>query len=111
VVLLGDLGDPDQAASMVGEPGAEGESGVAPLPAGAAGAAVAAVAAVGRGTGPGPAPAGIATLGFVGLMGVAAAYVHRRRSKRLLRARIVARLDAITGPGTAPAGIARDVPA
>ena len=111
VALLGDLGDPDQAASVVGEPGAKESRALHPAPAGAVGAAVAAVAAVGRGTGPGAAPAGIATLGFVGLMGGTAAYVRRRRSKRLLQARIVARLDAITGPGTAPAGLARDVPA
>jgi hypothetical protein len=110
VALLGDLGTPDQAAGTVGDSGAEGEPGLASLPAGA-GAAVAAVAAVGRGTGLGAAPAGIATMGFVGLMGGAAAYAYRRRSKRLLRTRIVARLDAITGPGTAPAGLARDVPA
>jgi hypothetical protein len=113
VALLGDLGAPDQAAATEGDAGAGGEPGLGSLPPGA-GAAVAAVAAAGRGTGLDVAPAAIATLGLAalaGLVGLAAAFLHRRRSRRLFRARIVARLCAITGPRTAPAGTVPDVPA
>jgi hypothetical protein len=45
------------------------------------------------------------------VMGGAGLLAHRRRARRLQRARLIARLDAITGPGALPAAPARDLPA
>ncbi len=113
VALLGDLGDlgsPDDPGAAAGDAVLEAGLSLATLPAGAA-AAASAVSAIDRGPGLGAASAGVITLGITGLIAAAAALVRRRRSKRLFRTRIVARLDAIVGPGTVPAGPARDVPA
>ncbi|MCJ7711558.1 MAG: hypothetical protein MUQ32_12095, partial [Chloroflexi bacterium] len=108
VALLGDLGSADDSGVAAGDAVVEVGLGLAPLPAGAA-AAASAVSGIERGTGLGAAPAGMVTLGLTGLIAGAAALVRRRRSKRLFRSRIVARLDAIVGPGTHPASPARDV--
>jgi hypothetical protein len=70
----------------------------------------AALVATGRGAGPGAAAAAIGALVLFVVMGGAALLAHRGRARRLGRARIVARLDAIAGPPTPPAAPVRDLP-
>jgi hypothetical protein len=63
-------------------------------------------ASVGRGMGVDPASAGLGTLALVAALSVGVTLLRRHRAQRVLRRRIVARLEAIgghdTGPGTEP---------
>ena len=112
VVLVGELGasEPVDPAGTAAGDGQGGSSAIVTRM-----AAAAALAATGRGAGPGAGPgaalAAIGTLALVVVMGAVALLAHRGRSRRLQRARLVARLDAIAGPGVPPAAPARDLPA
>ena len=97
LALMGDLGAPGDPAAPDENPGTPDEPAFASF---SAGAAVATVRRAGdAGSGLGAVWARLSILGFASLVGVAAALVHRRRARRLLQARISARLDAIAGPG------------
>ncbi|MHB8893017.1 MAG: hypothetical protein ACYC65_13355, partial [Candidatus Limnocylindrales bacterium] len=100
LALMGDLGAPGDPAAPDENPGTPDEPAFASFSAGAAVAAVRRAADAGSGLG--AVWASLSILGLASLVGVAAALVHRRRARRLLQARISARLDAIAGPGTPP---------
>ncbi len=110
VVLLGELdaSGPADAAGTIVVPGAvAGDrdpaltvTGVTAVPS-AAGPAGGSLAA----------PVAIGFLALVLVMGNAALLAHRGRARRLQRARIAARLDAIADGRTAPAAPAPDLPA
>ena len=108
VVLVGVLGasEPVDPAGTTAVAGQEDSAAIATRM-----AAAAALAVAGRGAVPAAVLAAIGMLSLTAVMGGVALLAHRRRSRRLQRARLVARLDAITGPGTPPAAPAPDLPA
>jgi hypothetical protein len=115
VALLGEL-DAPEAVDPAGTAAATGEGGSGIAVTGMA--AAAALVAAGRGAGPGAMPVGpglvpgvAALLVLVAVLGGAAVLARRARTRRLERARIVARLDAITGFGTPPPGAGMPPPA
>ena len=108
MVLVGELGAPDSV-----DPAGAGAVAWQEDPSATVRrmAAAAGLAAAGRGTGAAAALAAAGMLALVVVMGGVALLANRRRTRRLQRARLVARLDAITGPATPPAAPARDLPA
>ena len=107
VSLLGELEVPMDLAALPDAPGNGQERLVAGFRAGAAVAALASPRDANPGLG--AAAAGLAVLGMAGLMGGAAAFVHRRRARRLFTARIARRLEAIAGPGLGPRDAVADL--
>jgi len=108
VVLLGDLGATgtgDPAASSIGA----GPGNLAVAVTGMT--AAASLGATGGSAGPGPLAAAVGTLALLAVLGAAVLLARRRHTRRLQRARIVARLDAITGPGMPSAAPPLDLPA
>jgi len=108
VVLLGDLG-----ATGTGDPAAS-SSGAGPgsLAVAVTGmTATTSLGATGGSAGPGQLAAAVGTLTLLAVLGGAVLLARKGRTRRLQRARIVARLDAITGPGTPAATPPLDFPA
>ena len=108
VVLLGDLG-----ASGTGDPAASlGGAGPGNLAAAVTGmSAAASLGAAGGRQVPDSLAAAIGMLALLAVLGGAVLLAHRGRLRRLQRARIVARLDAIAGPGGPTAAPPLDLPA
>ena len=110
VLVVGDAAD----IELVGDLGAGVDAATTPATGGPALTDEAGVdrdalrASLGRGMGIDPASAGIGTLALVALLSVAVTLARRHRAQRVLRRRIVARLEAIgrvrAGPG--PGGAA-----
>ncbi len=104
VLVVGDVAD----VELVGDLGGAQALPTQAAPDGdAAGDAV--PTAIGRGTSIAPASLGLAALALAATMWLAITIARRRRSQRLLRERITARIDALVvapaaDPGTAPAG-------
>jgi len=113
VVLLGELDalDPANPADTAGTALTAGAAGQGDPGVAVTGMSAAALVATGQDARLDAVPIAIGTLALVMVMGGVVLLVRRGRARRLQRARIVARLDAITGRGTPPTAPRWDLPA